>query len=188
MDAAVRVFADRDASDVAFEEIAEAAGVSRALVYNYFGDRAGLLEAVYRHHAALLGHDVAGALRGVSGLRHSLDCVVRAHLEFARRSPTSYRYASGEAVFVHLPQLDHERVLALAKLFGGGPAGVLVARGSLSSLQSMVLQWATSGSQDLDEAARAITVFLWKGLSAMAELDPSLETCWPAPLDEVPAP
>jgi AcrR family transcriptional regulator len=182
MAAALRVFADRDASDVAFEQIADAAGVSRALVYNYFGDRAGLLEAVYRHHAALLGHEVADALHGVRGPRHSLDCVVRAHLDFARRSPNSYRYASGEAVFAHLPELDNARITALARMFGDGPSAVLVARGSLSSLQAMVLQWVAGGAHDLDAAANAITNFLWKGLSAMTEFHPPLGSCWwPAP-------
>ncbi|MEP6659502.1 MAG: TetR family transcriptional regulator [Acidimicrobiales bacterium] len=183
MDAALRVFADRDASDVAFEEIADAAGVSRALVYNYFGDRAGLLEAVYRHHAALLGQEVADALHGARGPRHSLECVVRAHLDFARRSPNSYRYASGEAVFTHLPQLDKERVTALAGMFGDGPSAALVARGSLSSLQSMVLQWVASGAHDLDAAAGAITNFLWRGLSAMTEFHPPVGSCWWPALD-----
>lgn len=178
VDAALRVFADRDASDVAFEEIADAAGVSRALVYNYFGDRAGLLEAVYRHHATLLGHEVADALHGVRSPRHSLECVVRAHLEFARRSPNSYRYATGEAVFTHLPRLDKERVTALARMFGEGPSAVLVARGSVSSLQAMVLQWVASGADDLDGAASAITNFLWKGLSAMTAFHPPLGSCW----------
>ena len=178
VDAALRVFADRDASDVAFEEIADAAGVSRALVYNYFGDRAGLLEAVYRHHATLLGHEVADALHGVRSPRHSLECVVRAHLEFARRSPNSYRYATGEAVFTHLPELDKERVTALARMFGEGPSAVLVARGSVSSLQAMVLQWVASGADDLDGAASAITNFLWKGLSGMTEFHPPVGSCW----------
>jgi AcrR family transcriptional regulator len=156
--------------------------VSRALVYNYFGDRAGLLEAVYRHHAALLGHEVADALRGARGPRHSLECVVRAHLDFARRSPSGYRYASGEAVFTHLPELDKERVTALAGMFGEGPSATLVARGALSSLQSMVLQWVAGGAHDLDDAAGAITNFLWKGLSAITEFHPPVGTCWwPAP-------
>ena len=42
IDAAVDVFKGRDPNDVTFEEVADAAGVSRALVYNYFGDRRGL--------------------------------------------------------------------------------------------------------------------------------------------------
>ncbi len=49
VEAAVRVFSETDPVEVTFEEIAEAAGVSRALVYNYFGDRGGLVAAVYLH-------------------------------------------------------------------------------------------------------------------------------------------
>ena len=46
VEAAEQVFHGRDPSEVTFEEIAEAAGVSRALVYNYFGDKGGLIAAV----------------------------------------------------------------------------------------------------------------------------------------------
>jgi len=43
VDAAAAVLQGRDPAEVTFEEIADAAGVSRALVYNYFGDRNGVL-------------------------------------------------------------------------------------------------------------------------------------------------
>ena len=46
LDAAEEVFRSRPPSEVTFESVADAAGVSRALVYNYFGDRSGLLAAV----------------------------------------------------------------------------------------------------------------------------------------------
>ena len=49
VEAAAQLFEGRDPTEVPFEEIADAAGVSRALVYNYFGDRSGLLAAVYLH-------------------------------------------------------------------------------------------------------------------------------------------
>ena len=45
LDAAEEVF-EPAAAEVTFEAVADAAGVSRALVYNYFGDRSGLLAAV----------------------------------------------------------------------------------------------------------------------------------------------
>ena len=48
--AAARVLERHDPVEVRFEEIAEAAGVSRGLLYNYFGDRGGLLAAVYAHN------------------------------------------------------------------------------------------------------------------------------------------
>ena len=107
---------------------------------------------------------------------------MRAHLDFAGDPPTAIATPSGEAVFTHLPQLDKERVTALAAMFGDGPSAALV-RGSLSSLQSMVLQWVAGGAHDLDAAAGAITNFLWKGLSAVTEFHPPVGSCWWPALD-----
>src|SRR5947207_6769910 len=62
VDAAAAVFQRRDPAEVTFEEIADAAGVSRALVYNYFGDRNGVLEAVYRRNLRLLRERIGAVL------------------------------------------------------------------------------------------------------------------------------
>ena len=45
--AAADVFRGRDPARVRFEEVARAAGVSRSLVYAYFGDRNGLAAEAY---------------------------------------------------------------------------------------------------------------------------------------------
>ncbi len=46
MDAAERLLAEHDPLLVTFEEVARTAGVSRALVHTYLGDRRGLIDAV----------------------------------------------------------------------------------------------------------------------------------------------
>jgi AcrR family transcriptional regulator len=45
-DAAARLLAEHDPLLVTFDQVAEAAGVSRALVHAYLGDRRGLIDAV----------------------------------------------------------------------------------------------------------------------------------------------
>ncbi len=45
-DAAERLLAEHDPLLVTFDQVAEAAGVSRALVHTYLGDRRGLIDAV----------------------------------------------------------------------------------------------------------------------------------------------
>src|ERR687891_398237 len=50
--AASALYRGRDPATVRFEEVADAAGVSRSLVYAYFGDRGGLLAAVYLYSLA----------------------------------------------------------------------------------------------------------------------------------------
>ena len=49
MEAAAEVFRQHDPATVRFDEVAQAAGVSRSLVYAYFGDRGELIAAVHLH-------------------------------------------------------------------------------------------------------------------------------------------
>ena len=87
VDAAAQVFEGRDPGSVTFEEIADAAGVSRALVYNYFGDRQGLIEAVARRSSEQLSKRVTAALATTRGLREALPAAIRVSLEFALEDP-----------------------------------------------------------------------------------------------------
>ncbi|MDZ7676512.1 MAG: helix-turn-helix domain-containing protein, partial [Acidimicrobiales bacterium] len=53
-EAAARAYAERDPAEVTFEDVADEAGVSRSLVYAYFGDRGNLLAAAYTVELARL--------------------------------------------------------------------------------------------------------------------------------------
>src|SRR5262249_38965325 len=105
VDAAAEVFRGRDPAEVTFEEIADAAGVSRALVYNYFGDRSGLVEAVYRRNVGLLTVRASEALATTRGKENALRALVELHVAFAEADPAGYRYAHGVPAFAPLPAL-----------------------------------------------------------------------------------
>src|SRR3954470_10083076 len=84
LDATELVLADRDAGEITFERSGEAAGVSRGLVYNYFGDKAGLLAAVYVRNLDRLFDALDGPLRaGDSSPDQRLRAVIEAYLRFA---------------------------------------------------------------------------------------------------------
>ena len=97
IDAAVLVFKGRDPSEVTFEEVADAAGVSRALVYNYFGDRRGLVAAVFRRHTDRLHDAVTAGFDGTETFREAVAKVVRSTSLYAQRQPG------------RLPQRDRRR-------------------------------------------------------------------------------
>lgn len=181
VDAAAKVFSGRDPAEVTFEEIADAAGVSRALVYNYFGDRHGLLEAVYLRNVAILRRRVVEALRVTPGLRAALAAAVRVHLDFARENPSAYRYASGEVGFARLPELEEERIGEVAELFGGSREAKIVVAGLVAALQAMVLHWLDTGSRDPDRAADLITAFLSRGMSGLADVGLAFTPTWTPP-------
>jgi hypothetical protein len=58
-----------ETADVTFEEVADAAGVSRALVYNCFGDRRGLVAAVFQRHTDRLHAAVVAGFDGNESFR-----------------------------------------------------------------------------------------------------------------------
>lgn len=65
LEAALSLFAHRAPEEVSFDDVAEAAGVSRPLVYRYFpGGKQQLYEAALRSAAEVLEHCFAEPPRG----------------------------------------------------------------------------------------------------------------------------
>lgn len=181
VDAAAAVFLGRDPAEVTFEEIAEAAGVSRALVYNYFGDRHGLLEAVHERNVSRLQALISDAMADLPVSRSTMAGAVRVHLDFARTDPAGYRSAAGQHAFPRLPLMQQRRVDSIAVNMGGGPDARLVARGVLAAVHAMVIYWLDSGGHDVDRAAEVITAFVWDGLADAARIGLHLTTSWMVP-------
>lgn len=180
VDAAAQVFDGRDPAGVTFEEIAGAAGVSRALVYNYFGDRRGLIEALARRSSVRLTERVTEALASTRGLREALAGAIRVSLEFAREDPAGYRYAIGSTTPL-VPALCDEQLATMSLLFGGDDDALLVARGVLTSLQAMVLHCVERGPDDPDRAVEIIGAFLAGAFVGVDEIGFHLRPTWPIP-------
>jgi len=182
VEAAAGLFARRDPSDVTFEEIADAAGVSRALVYNYFGDRHGILEALYRRSVAELDGRVAAALSSVRGRPQALRLAVAAHIDYAREDPAAYRHASGQVPFAGLAHLAARRRSNTAVTLGGGPQAELVARGLIELTHGMVLHWMDHGDQlDDERVVDLVTAMIGRGLSGVRDEGLPINTVWSVP-------
>jgi AcrR family transcriptional regulator len=179
--AASPVFQGRDPADVTFEQIAEAAGVSRALVYNYFGDRRGLLEAIHEQHFRELQSRVERALATTRGRRHAFEQVIQVHLDFANENPGAYRAAVGINVLPHGTNLADQWIDYVARMFGGGDTAMMLGTGFLHAVQAMVMRWVEFRELSLEEAHRAIAAVLWKGLSSAEDLGLPVTAWWDIP-------
>jgi AcrR family transcriptional regulator len=180
VDAATEVFNGRDPSDVTFEEIADAAGVSRALVYNYFGDRQGVLEAVARRSADQLEVQVRDALSTTPGRRSALHEMVRVHVEYARADPAGYRYAWGTLGPPVVLEIREQILDEVARALGGSEDGRIAASGVVGSLQEMV-RTALVEDVEPERAVDVITAFLAGGLAALEELGVRVTPTWSVP-------
>jgi AcrR family transcriptional regulator len=166
IESAAGVFRGRDPATVRFEEIAHAAGVSRSLVYAYFGDRGELIAEVYLHSLAGLDEELSVLLRDLPLDECRLRHLVRTYLELARENAEQWR------LFAAAGAVDHAAVRAardarcqrIADTWGGGPAARLVARGVVAMLEAAASEWIEHQECSLDDAADLLTRALWAGV------------------------
>jgi AcrR family transcriptional regulator len=170
IESAARLFERRDPLEVPFEEIADAAGVSRALVYNYFGDRGGLLAAVYLHHFQAVNDFIRAASPNDAAPAERIRATVRAYLEFAAAHPGAWRLLHVARANDHpsvLAARDH-RMVELAASWGGSPEARVVAYAVVGMLEAGSLDWLRSRDDvAADRMAGVLADLLWGGLASL---------------------
>jgi len=168
--AAALVLADRESTEVSFEDVAAAAGVSRSLVYKHFGDRGSLLAAAYLHDIERLDHQINAALRDCSDDDQRLRSVVAAYLGFAKANRASAKLIASLGTLRHpaVQSALHARVDRVASQFGDSPEALLVARGIVGLLESVSVYWADQHTTDTDEAVDLLVRVLRDGLNSVA--------------------
>lgn len=176
-EAAAGILAERESSEVSFEEIAAAAGVSRSLVYKHFGDRASLLAAAYLHDLERLDRCIDDAIVDCEDDGERLRAVIAAYLAFAEANAASSRLIASLGTLRHpaVQAAIHERIQRIGAHFGGSPEALLIARGVVGLLESATTYWAeypTASSEDAVDLLFRVLRDGLKGTYGAAELGP----------------
>jgi AcrR family transcriptional regulator len=170
VEAAIEVFAGREPSEVTFEEIADAAGVSRALVYNYFGDRGGLVGAVCLRCFEQLDEAITPAFDPTLRPAQQAREWVRRYLQFSIDHPGPWAMISSTAASQH-PAVQEARQMRLdmiSERWGGTPEARLVAAAVAGMLQAAVTEHEAAGQPlEFDRLVDLLSVLAWKGLSRL---------------------
>ena len=169
IDVASRLGVGRQASSVGFTEIAAAAGVSRSLVYVYFGDRGGLLAAVYVHNLDQLDQELGRSLDGRLPDAVRLRQIIRRYLVFARDNEAAWNVMAAAGALQHpaIQAARRERIERIAGAWGGTSTARLVARGVVGLLEAGAQDWVDYRDSGLERATDVLFAVLWEGLTGL---------------------
>lgn len=167
LDSALRVFLGRDPAEVTFEEVALDAGVSRALVYNYFGDKGGLLAELYERCVADLDEQSMVAMASDATPEERLRRIVEVRVEQAREDPQMVRFIRILGVTPQKPLEDARRARAekLGEAWGGGRHARLAVSAVGGLIDGALGALLDDGAIDDDRNIDIIHRLLWVGLS-----------------------
>jgi AcrR family transcriptional regulator len=87
LDAAEELYTERDQASIGMNEIARAAGCSRATLYRYFENREALRTAYVHRETRRLNRAIAGEIGGIEDPRERLVASMTAALRMVRESP-----------------------------------------------------------------------------------------------------
>ena len=177
LDAAARVFAERGFDAARIEEIAHAAGVSKALIYEHFPSKRDLYAEVVKNGTdEALGRVAEAAAPGLAGVE-LLEAALGAFLDFVAERPHVWRVITQDVTDPTIVALDESmRRKAGAALAARGSADP-IAREQLDPSEreqvaemingatlAIVNWWFDNPSVDRERVASILMSFLWLGL------------------------
>lgn len=170
--AAEAVFAGRDPNEVTFEQVAEAAGVSRALVYNYFPDRGALIADVYLRTYARLGTRLAEAADGQPPGASRLRAVIHSYFAFAEEHVEAAALIRAAEISRHpvVEAARRRRAEVVERAARQTPEGRLIARGVTAMLEAAVLHWWETRELEPEWVEEVLFTVLWRGFGALSDI------------------
>ncbi|WP_081709949.1 TetR/AcrR family transcriptional regulator [Arthrobacter sp. 35W] len=164
--------------DASMEDIATAAGTSKSVFYRYFGDKAGLQQAVGELAITLMQQKVLAAAQAAATPRQGLCNMVSAYLQMAQTSPNVYAFATTGHPSAAGP-LGHffDEVVAMMadtiRTHARGAGSPLLAYWPTAALglvrnagELWLMAPASPGKPDHGELAEQLTTWLFSGIAA----------------------
>jgi AcrR family transcriptional regulator len=170
LDVSQRLFSTRAYDAIAIEDIAAEAGMSKGLLYHYFGGKRELYVAAVRH--------VLAQMLQFTDLHPDLHSSLAETLSFFERYPGLAKMVLQAGIgsdaevesllFAHREyQLTH--IFQSLGLSGGQPLALLGLRGWLSLLEEVCMQWVQQLDVTRDQVVRLLEDSLYAIVAATAQ-------------------
>jgi AcrR family transcriptional regulator len=173
-------------SEASMEDIAAAAGTSKSVFYRYFGDKAGLQQAVGEVVLSQMQRRIQEAVQSAVTPREGLLAMVTAYLQMASTSPNVYTFvtqhsaepdntqdpAAGSAALGHFFDAVAEMIATpMRSHLGDGKEAVIGywPKAAIGLVRNAGEQWLTTPDSPtkpgLEAMARQITAWLCVGIA-----------------------
>jgi AcrR family transcriptional regulator len=182
LDVAERAFARGGYEAVSMQQIAVGAGISKPMVYAYFGSKEGIYLACIQRARVDLYESVVAAVSAAPAADEKLWRGTLAFFDWVDQNEESYRVlygpgaVHGEALAAELGELRRDQVRLIARILsesmpganGGADAGELegTAHAIVGAAESLAAWWLDSG-EPKERVVRRFMNLCWLGLGGM---------------------
>jgi AcrR family transcriptional regulator len=174
IDAGLELFSQRGMDNVSVRELAEAAGVNHSLLFRHFGNKEGLIRAVFEQRFSQMGEFDSSA---VTGGEKMLETSIRALMQdeqlwrlitFAALEGKDWIFSSIPSPYMQSTLQQLKKSQAEGSIYNGVDASVLLASGFALGLgwvvfQKMLISLAGAAKQN-PESLRLQVDKLWEDM------------------------
>ena len=181
---AQKLFASKGYQGTAIEDIARAAGVTRPMVYNYFGDKDGIYLACVKNARSQFELCMLEAVSRANSARERLQAGFDAYFSFVEQQGAAWDVLFGGGAAIAGPAEQHARDLRFAtvdkiallleqNLPNGYPAHKLQAFGhTVSGAAEQLAKWWRHNPQiSRHEVVTTLMAICWTGLDTLSQID-----------------
>jgi AcrR family transcriptional regulator len=170
--AALEIFAERGYHGSSIDEIAHAAGVSKALIYEHFPSKRDLHISLLEQHIQEIFERLASAAATSDPGEVRLEAGVNAFLEFVESRRDAFRMLFRDAVESDVAEM----LMRVQQQVGAAVAGLIASepreeRGdpeaSRQAVQSLALWWGDHEEVPRQQLVRVVMDFAWLGLERL---------------------
>ena len=182
IDAGSRAFGQHAYEDLSMREIAETAGVSKALLYHYFPSKIDLFKAAVEEKAQEIRAAIEPAGEGTPF--EQLSASIDGYLAWVQANSGVWtRLMQSTATLPDARELvegfrQQTMEMVLSELTGGGapqPALRIAIRGWLGYMDAAILDWAASDDLPREKLRDLLLAMFGASLLAAQQADPSIE-------------
>ena len=182
IDAGSRAFGEHAYEDLSMREIAETAGVSKALLYHYFPSKIDLFKAAVDEKAQEIRAAIEPAGEGTPF--EQLAASIDGYLAWVQANSGVWtRLMQSTATLPDARELvegfrQQTMEMVLSELTGGGapqPALRIAIRGWLGYMDAAILDWAASDDLPREKLRDLLLAMFGASLLAAQQADPSIE-------------